>query len=43
VSAIILFERWHWTPDVVLELDVEDFQFYVEQAREIAEAIAKAG
>jgi len=42
VHAVILYERWHWTPDVIEALDVEDFVFYLESARAIREAEIKA-
>ena len=40
--AILLYERWKWTPDVVENLDVEDFAFYLDQVKEIYDAEAKA-
>ena len=40
--AIVLYERWKWTPGDVDNLDVTDFAFYVEQAKKIFEAEAEA-
>ena len=42
IHAIVLYERWRWTPEVVEELDVEDFVFYTQTATELYEAEARA-